>query len=104
MTAALTVAASDRSDAPAYFSNYGRCVDLFAPGVEITSDWYTGAINTISGTSMATPYVTGVAALYLQSNNTASPATVSSAVKALTTKDAVKTTRTANNDLLFSNY
>jgi subtilisin family serine protease len=103
---ALTVGATDRTDAPASFSNYGSCVDLFAPGVGITSDWYssTTATNTISGTSMATPHVTGVAALYLQTHTTASPATVSSAVLALTTKDKVPTTRTANNDLLFSNY
>ena len=103
---ALTVAATNRSDAPAPFSNYGPCVDLFAPGVGITSDWYssTVATNTISGTSMAAPHVAGVAALYLQRNKAATPATVSSAVKALTTKDKVPTTRTANNDLLFSNY
>jgi subtilisin family serine protease len=106
VAAALTVGASDRSDAPASFSNYGSCVDLFAPGVSITSDWYTSttATNTISGTSMATPHVTGVAALYLQKHATAGPATVSSAVKALTTKNAVRTSRTANNDLLFTNY
>jgi subtilisin family serine protease len=103
---ALTVAAADKTDKPASFSNYGKCVDLFAPGVGITSDWHTGgtATNTISGTSMATPHVAGVAALYLQSNRTATPAAVATAVKAATTKDAVPTTRTANNDLLFSNY
>jgi subtilisin family serine protease len=106
VTAALTVGATDRTDKPASFSNYGSCVDLFAPGVSITSDWYTtaAAINTISGTSMATPHVAGVAALYLQGNRTATPATVATALKAATTKDAVPTTRTANNDLLFSNY
>ena len=106
VAAALTVGATDRNDAPASFSNYGTCVDLFAPGVGITSDWYTGttATNTISGTSMATPHVAGVAALYLQGNPSASPATVSSAVLAATTKDRVNTTRTANNDLLFSAY
>jgi subtilisin family serine protease len=106
VTAALTVAATDKADKPASFSNYGTCVDLFAPGVGITSDWYTGttATNTISGTSMATPHVAGVAALYLQGNTTATPATVATAVKAATTKDAVPTTRSANNDLLFSAY
>jgi subtilisin family serine protease len=110
--AALTVGATDRTDKPASFSNYGSCVDLFAPGVGITSDWYdknatTGpstATSTISGTSMATPHVTGVAALFLQGNPTATPATVSSAIKAATMKHAVPTTRTANNNLLFTNY
>jgi subtilisin family serine protease len=104
--AALTVGATTRTDAAASFSNYGACVDLFAPGVGITSSWYTGdaAINTISGTSMATPHVAGVAALYLQTHPADFPATVSAAVKALTSKDKVPTSRTANNDLLFSNY
>jgi subtilisin family serine protease len=106
VTAALTVAATDRSDRPASFSNYGSCVDLFAPGVNITSDWYSGttATKAISGTSMSTPHVTGVAALYLQGHPAAGPATVASAIKAATTKNKVPTTRTANNDLLFSNY
>jgi subtilisin family serine protease len=103
---ALTVGATDQSDAPAPFSNYGSCIDLFAPGVGITSDWYTSttATNTISGTSMATPHVAGVAALFLQTDPSASPATVSSAVLSLTTKDAVASTRTANNDLLFTDW
>jgi subtilisin family serine protease len=103
---ALTVGATDRTDKPASFSNYGACVDLFAPGVGITSAWHTGtaATNTISGTSMATPHVAGVAARYLQNNLAATPAAVAAAVKAATTKDAVPTTRTANNDLLFSSY
>ena len=100
--AALTVGATDRTDKPASFSNYGSCVDLFAPGVGITSDWYTSstATNTISGTSMATPHVAGVAALYLQGHTSATPAAVATAVKAATVKDAVPTTRSAANDLL----
>jgi subtilisin family serine protease len=67
VSGALTVGAADQSDAAAAFSNYGSCVDVFAPGVSITSDWSTSttATNTISGTSMATPHVAGVAALYL---------------------------------------
>jgi subtilisin family serine protease len=103
---ALTVGATDEADRPASFSNYGRCVDLFAPGVRITSAWHTGvdAVATISGTSMATPHVAGVAALHLQGDRSASPAAVGSAVLAATTKDAVPTSRTANNDLLHSSW
>jgi len=106
VAAALTVGATDKTDKAASFSNYGTCVDLFAPGVGITSDWYTStsATNTISGTSMATPHVTGVAALYLQGNPSAAPSTVAGALAATTTKDAVPTNRTANNDLLFTAY
>jgi subtilisin family serine protease len=64
----ITVGATTSSDARATYSNYGTCLDLFAPGSGITSAWHTSnsASNTISGTSMATPHVTGVAALYLQ--------------------------------------
>ena len=106
VAAALTVGATDKTDKAASFSNYGTCVDLFAPGVGITSDWYTStsATNTISGTSMATPHVTGVAALYLQGNPSATPSTVAGVLATATTKDAVPTNRTANNDLLFTAY
>jgi subtilisin family serine protease len=104
--AALTVGATTRTDAPASFSNYGNCVDLFAPGVGITSAWSTAdnATSTISGTSMATPHVAGVAALHLQGDTTALPAAVSAAVLRSTTKDKVPTSKTANNDLLFTAY
>jgi subtilisin family serine protease len=105
--AALTVGATDSKDTATSWSNYGSCVDLFAPGLNITSDWYDAASNTISGTSMATPHVTGVAAQYLANNTGATPADVSNAIKTNASKGIVRTSnryKTANNDLLFTNY
>jgi hypothetical protein len=79
---ALTVGSTTSTDVRSSFSNFGSCVDLFAPGSSITAPWYTSdtAINTISGTSMAAPHVAGVAALFLQSNPTAAPAAVGTAI------------------------
>ncbi|MDO3394824.1 S8 family peptidase [Nocardioides sp. SOB44] len=67
VAAAITVGSTTSTDARSSFSNFGSCLDLFAPGSSITSAWHTStsATNTISGTSMATPHVAGVAALYL---------------------------------------
>lgn len=88
---AITVGATDYTDGFAYFSNYGSCVDLNAPGVSITSAWNTSntATNTISGTSMATPHVTGAAALYLQANPTATPADVATALTGNATPNVI---------------
>ncbi|MGA5165122.1 MULTISPECIES: S8 family peptidase [Streptomyces] len=79
---AVTVGATDDTDRRASFSNYGTCVDLFAPGVKVTSAWRTGdtATSTLSGTSMAAPHAAGVAALYLAEHPTASPAQVRDAL------------------------
>lgn len=81
---AITVAASTSTDAQASYSNFGGCVDLYAPGSSITSAWFKSntATNTISGTSMASPHVAGAAALYLGLNPSATPATVAGAIAA----------------------
>lgn len=80
--AAITVGATTSTDARAGYSNYGSCLDIFAPGSSITSAWHTGttARNTINGTSMASPHVAGAAALYLAANPSASPAQVRNAI------------------------
>ena len=79
---AITVGSSTSGDVRSSFSNWGTCVDIFAPGSGITSAWSTSntATNTISGTSMATPHVAGVVALYLQQHGHTAPATVASAL------------------------
>jgi subtilisin family serine protease len=102
---AMTISATNSSDQKASWANYGSCVDWFAPGVSITSAWYTSstATNTISGTSMATPHTAGVAALYLQGNPGASPGTVRQVIYDLTTKNIVTGSSTPNAHLLFTN-
>lgn len=79
---AVTVGAVANTDAQATFSNWGTCVDLFAPGVSVVSAWNSddNASGPASGTSMASPHVAGAAALYLQTNPSASPAEVASAL------------------------
>ena len=78
VSAAITVGSTTATDAKSDFSNVGTCLDIFAPGSSIVSAWHVSdtATNSISGTSMATPHVTGVAAPYLQNNTAASPTTV----------------------------
>jgi subtilisin family serine protease len=106
VTEAMTISATDSTDTRPSWANFGNCVDWFAPGVSITSAWYTSdtATRTISGTSMATPHTAGVAAQYLQGNPGASPATVRSVLYNLTTKGIVRSSNSANNHLLFTNF
>jgi len=99
---AITVGATTSSDARASYSNYGTCVDLFAPGSGITSAWNTSdsATNTISGTSMASPHAAGVAALALAANTAASPWAVASFLTANATGDAVTAAGSGSPNLL----
>jgi subtilisin family serine protease len=102
---ALTVGATTSGDVRASYSNYGSCVDIFAPGSSITSAWNTSssATNTISGTSMASPHVTGVAALVSQANPTASPSAVAAFVVTNASANKLTSTGTGSpNLLLFS--
>jgi len=101
--AALTVGATTSADSrDTQYSNIGPCLDLFAPGTSITSDWNTSdrATNTISGTSMAAPHVAGVAALYLETNPNATPAGVSDAITASATPNVLANVGSGSPNLL----
>ena len=78
----VTVAATDSSNREASWSNYGSCVDIWAPGVSIVSTYNNGGTATMSGTSMASPHVAGAGGLYLSRNATVSPATAEATLKA----------------------
>ncbi|KAJ3017456.1 UNVERIFIED_CONTAM: serine protease [Siphonaria sp. JEL0065] len=86
---ALTVAASDKNDKLASFSEKGKCVDIIAPGVDITSSWNNGKENTISGTSMASPHACGVLALAAGQRDFASVKELNAYVVAIGTRKAV---------------
>ncbi len=101
---AMTVGASDSKDVRANFSNFGSCVDWFAPGTNIVSDYYSSDTATfnMSGTSMATPHVTGVAALYLQAHPGATPQQVRDGLFAQATKAVITGSLSINNHLLYA--
>jgi subtilisin family serine protease len=103
---AITVGSSTSSDSRSSFSNFGSVVDIFAPGSNIRSAWYTSdtATATLSGTSMASPHVAGAAARYLQTSPSASPSTVRNALVNTATTGRLSgiPTGTANRLLFFS--
>lgn len=101
---AYTVGSTTSTDARSSFSNWGACVEIFAPGSGITSAWHTNnrATRTISGTSMAAPHVAGSAAIFLGNNPTATPTQVYSFLSNNSTKSIVTGANSANNHLLFT--
>ncbi|WP_336002578.1 S8 family peptidase [Acinetobacter pittii] len=100
---AITVAATDNSDTRASYSNYGSCVDIFAPGSQINSSWIGSntATKVLNGTSMATPHVAGVVAEMLQSTPTATPQTISTNLLNQASTNVVKSPSGSPNRLLY---
>jgi subtilisin family serine protease len=100
---AITVAATDNTDTRASYSNYGSCVDIFAPGSQINSAWIGSntATKVLNGTSMATPHVAGVVAEMLQSAPTATPQTISTNLVNQASSNVVKNPSGSPNRLLY---
>jgi serine protease len=103
---AITVGSSTSSDARSSFSNWGTCVDIFAPGSNITSARYSSstASTTMSGTSMAAPHVAGAAALYLQTNPSATPSQVTAALTNNATSNKLSGVNGSPNKLLYVGF
>lgn len=103
---AITVGASTIFDERAYFSNFGECVDVFAPGLNIESIWNSNdhATNTISGTSMASPHVAGLAAYLLaQAPEGTSPKEIKKQILDLATRNVFKELPAKTPNLLIYN-
>lgn len=102
----VTVGSTDMADVRSSFSNWGSCLDLFAPGSAILSAWHTSdsATNTIDGTSHAAPHVAGLVVLYLSNHPTATPSEVTAFILANATPNLVADPQGSPNLLLFSPY
>nr|ACV71862.1 subtilisin-like protease Pr1A [Metarhizium lepidiotae] len=87
---ACTVGATASDDSRSTFSNYGRVVDIFAPGTGVLSTWIGGSTNTISGTSMATPHIAGLAAYLNALNGKTTPAALCQKIQELSTKNVIR--------------
>lgn len=103
---ALTIGATSDTDSRAPYSNYGSCVDLFAPGHSITSLSFANDTDTrtLSGTSMAAPVIAGAVALYLSGNPTANPSTVANTIRASATSGIVTNIDTSSPNLLLYTF
>lgn len=101
-TGAFTVGSTTQSDTRSSFSNYGSCVDIFAPGSGITAAWHTGdtSTNTISGTSMASPHVAGAAALLYDENPNLTVQDVKSTLTRIATPNAISNPGSGSPNLL----
>lgn len=103
---AITVGASTQADGRASFSNFGSCVDIFAPGTQTKAAWYTGDSHTriLQGTSMASPHVAGAAALYLKANSGSTPAQVKTGLLSAATSGVLSGVNGSPNKLLYVKF
>ncbi|PWK47824.1 S8 family serine peptidase [Pleionea mediterranea] len=101
---AITVASTANGDSRSSFSNYGSCIDIFAPGSSIRSTSINGGSTTLSGTSMASPHVAGVAALYMANNPSASASQVTQALLDNATPNAISNVNGSPNLMVYSRF
>ncbi|KAI8629442.1 oryzin precursor [Xylariaceae sp. FL1651] len=97
-----SIGASAQDDARAYFSNYGNGIDLFAPGVDVISTYNNGSTAILSGTSMAAPHITGLAAYLLNLEGDRDPVALCQRIQNLATKDVVTDSMSPNNMIAFN--